>query len=124
MTGVRRYPAMPKTYYVYIMSNQSKMLYVGVTHNLQYRVAQHKKKLVAGYTKRYNLFKLVYYETFSDVRKAIAREKELKGWLRAKKVALITRRNPAWNDLAAAWFTKPRQSIRPTKTTDSGRTRL
>ena len=99
---------MTKTYYVYLMSNDSKMLYVGVTHNLQYRVAQHKKKLVEGYTKRYNLFKLVYYETFSDVRKAIAREKELKGWLRAKKVALITNLNPAWNDLAATWFSKAR----------------
>ena len=93
-----------KTYFVYMMSNESKMIYVGVTNNLKYRVAQHKKKLVAGFTQRYNLYKLVYCETFSDIRKAIAREKQLKGWLRTKKVALIVSQNPKWNDLAADWF--------------------
>lgn len=93
-----------KIYHVYFMSNESKMLYVGVTNNLQYRVAQHKKKLVAGFTSRYNFFKLVYFEEFRDVRDAIAREKEIKGWRRAKKVALIQKRNPAWTDLAMDWY--------------------
>ena len=93
-----------KTYFVYIMSNESKMIYVGVTSTLKHRVAQHKKKLVVGFTQRYNLYKLVYYEMSSDVHKAIAREKQLKGWLRPKKVALIVFENPQWNDLAADWF--------------------
>ena len=94
-----------KTYFVYIMSNESRMIYVGVTNNLKHRVAQHKKKLVAGFTHRYNLHKLVYYECFPDIRVAIRREKQIKGWLRAKKVGLIVAKNPAWNDLSAAWFT-------------------
>ena len=93
-----------KHYYVYVMSNVSKMLYVGVTNNLQYRVAQHKKKLVPGFTQRYKLFKLVHFEEFTDVRAAIHREKELKGWLRSKKVAVIVRTNPERLDLAADWF--------------------
>lgn len=80
------------------------MLYVGVTNNLQHRVAQHKKKLIPGYTAQYNLFKLVYFEQFREVREAIAREKQLKGWLRARKVALVVEKNPLWDDLAAGWF--------------------
>jgi len=96
---------MPKTtYFVYMMSNQSKMIYVGVTNSLKNRVAQHKKKLVPGFTQRYNLFKLVHYEMFLDIRLAITREKQLKGWLRSKKVALIVEKNPEWNDLAADWY--------------------
>ena len=91
-----------KTYFVYIMSNESKMIYVGVTNNLTQRVAQHKKKLVQGFTLRYNLHKLVHYEIFSDVRVAIAREKQIKGWLRGRKVALIIAKNPNWHDLAAS----------------------
>ena len=80
------------------------MIYVGVTSNLKHRVAQHKKKLIQGYTAQYNLFKLVYFEEFGDMRAAITREKQIKGWLRAKKVALITKGNPKWDDLAAEWY--------------------
>jgi len=82
------------------MSNVSKMLYVGVTNDLEKRVLQHKSKLIPGYTQKYNLFKLVYFESFGDVRDAIRREKQIKGWLRTKKVALIQPVNPQWNDLA------------------------
>jgi len=101
-----------KTYFVYVMSNESKMIYVGVTNSMRHRVALHKKKLVAGFTQRYNLYKLVHYETFPDIRRAIAREKQLKGWLRTKKVALIVSHNPNWNDLAADWFVKSPEPAR------------
>ena len=98
------------TYFVYMMSNESKMIYVGVTNGLKNRVAQHKKKLVTGFTQRYNLFKLVYYEMFPDIRLAITREKQIKGWLRSKKIALIIERNSGRNDLAADWYkTEPKQ---------------
>ena len=93
--------------HVYIVSNSSKMIYVGVTSNLGHRVAQHKKKLIEGYTAQYNFFKLVYFEGFRDIREAIAREKQIKGWLRAKKVALINKENPRWKDLAAEWYQLP-----------------
>ena len=93
-----------KRYCVYIMSNVSKMLYVGVTNDLEKRVLQHKSKLILGYTQRYNLFKLVYFESFGDIRDAIRREKQIKGWLRSKKVALIQSVNPHWNDLAEKHF--------------------
>ena len=98
-----------KVFYVYFMSNVSKMLYVGVTGNLQYRVAQHKKKLVSGYAAQYNLFKLVYFEEYSDIREAIARDKRIKGWARTKKAALIEKENPEWRDLAESWFRLPSQ---------------
>ena len=94
-----------KTYFLYIMSNETTMIYVGVTNSLKHRVAQHKKKLVAGFTHRSNVHKPVHYECFSDIRVAIGREKQIKGWLRTKKVGLIVSKNPAWNDLSAAWFT-------------------
>ena len=90
-----------KTYFVYVMSNESKMIYVGLTNSLRHRVAQHKKKLVAGFYTALQLYKLVFSEAFPDIRKAIAREKQLKGWLRTKKIALIVSQNPKWNDLAA-----------------------
>jgi putative endonuclease len=80
------------------------MLYVGVTGNLQRRISQHKQKRIRGFTERYNLTQLVYCESFGEVRMAIAREKQIKGWLRAKKIALIERQNPHWRDLAADWF--------------------
>lgn len=89
-----------KRYYVYFLSNISKMIYTGFTNNLMNRVTQHKENKRDGFTKKYNLHKLVYYEEFQDVRKAIAREKELKGWRREKKVALIEKHNPKWKDLS------------------------
>jgi putative endonuclease len=95
-----------KTYYVYIMTNNTRTLYTGVTSNLERRVLQHKRKLLSGFTREYNINRLVYYETFGDVRAAIRREKQIKGWLRAKKVALIVAGNPAWRDLSQGWYGK------------------
>jgi len=90
-------------YYVYIMTNNSGTLYVGVTNNLERRVYEHKHGINDGFTKTYSLTRLVYFESTSDVREAIAREKEIKGWLRRKKVALIAAVNPRWKDLSEAW---------------------
>ena len=87
-------------YYVYIMSNKSRMLYVGVTNNIERRVFEHKMKLLPGFTKRYSLDRLVYCESTYDVRAAIEREKEIKGWVRRKKTALINSLNPEWKDLS------------------------
>jgi len=78
-----------KQYYVYIMTNKSRTLYTGVTNNLRRRVFEHKHHLIDGFTKRYNITKLVYYEETNDIAEAIAREKQVKGWLRKKKIALI-----------------------------------
>lgn len=90
-----------KTYYVYIMTNKRNgTLYVGVTNNLTRRVYEHKQKLVPGFTSKYNLTLLVYYELVNDVRDAIAREKQIKGWLRIRKKALIDSLNGEWKDLA------------------------
>ena len=93
-----------KSYFVYIMTNRSKTLYTGVTNNLERRVYEHKNKLVAGFTSKYNITKLVYYEETSDVYSALAREKQIKGWLRAKKVALIEAENLEWKDLSLEWY--------------------
>jgi len=90
-------------YYVYIMSNKSRMLYVGVTNCLERRIDEHRKKLIPGFTQHYGLTKLVYCEATNDVSSAIAREKELKGWVRRKKVALIYSLNPEWKDLSEEW---------------------
>ena len=89
-----------KTYYVYIMTNFSKTLYLGVTNNLIKRIYEHKHKLVNGFTKKYNITKLVHFEETNDVNVAIAREKQIKGWLRKKKIALIELKNPRWEDLS------------------------
>ena len=89
--------------YVYIMSKVSRTLYVGVTNDLERRVFQHKQKLVPGFTSKYNVTLLVYFEVTSAVHAALRREKQLKGWLRAKKVALIESTNPKWLALTAQW---------------------
>ena len=91
---------MAKQYYVYILTNNSKTLYTGVTNNLIRRIYEHKNKFVEGFSKKYNLTKLVYYEISEDVRSAIAREKQIKGWLRSKKIKLIESMNPEWKDLS------------------------
>jgi putative endonuclease len=91
-------------HYVYIMASASRVLYVGVTSNLHRRVWAHKQKFIDGFTKRYNITRLVYYEETSDIRAAIEREKQIKGWLRAKKVALIESVNPGWSDLSEGWY--------------------
>jgi putative endonuclease len=93
-----------RSFYVYILANRSRTLYVGVTHDLEHRVRQHKAGVGSTFTTRYHITRLVYYESFTDVRQAIEWEKRIKGWDRAKKVALILERNPQWLDLAADWF--------------------
>ena len=95
---------MNREYYVYIMTNKSRTLYTGVTNDLMRRVYEHKKKLVPGFTSKYNIQYLVYYETTSSIYSAIEREKQIKGWLRSKKIALIASMNPEWKDLSAEWF--------------------
>jgi len=90
-------------YYVYIMTNATRTLYTGVTNNLYRRVYEHKEKLVPGFTKRYNINYLVYVESTNDVIAAITREKQIKGWTRAKKISLIESSNPDWRDLSLDW---------------------
>ena len=90
-----------KEYFVYIMANRSRTLYVGVTNDLERRVYEHKHMLKEGFARRYLVDRLVYCESTPDVRAAIEREKQIKGWTRAKKVALIESQNPKWLDLAA-----------------------
>jgi putative endonuclease len=92
-----------KEYYVYIMTNRSGTLYTGITNDLQRRVYEHQHKLIPGFTAKYNISKLVYFETTTDIRTAIGREKQIKSWLRSKKVALIESANPNWDDLSAEW---------------------
>ena len=91
---------MGKNYCVYILANRSRNLYVGVTGNLERRLIEHRDGLVAGFTTRYRIFRLVEFEVFGDVTAAIAREKEIKGWRPEKKIRLIERANPTWADLA------------------------
>jgi putative endonuclease len=92
-----------KNYYVYILTNASQTLYVGMTNDLARRVYQHRHGEGSAFTHRYGLDKLVYYETTNSVHVAIAREKEIKAWRREKKLALIRAENPNWLDLAATW---------------------
>ena len=91
-------------YYVYILSNWcDSVLYIGITNDLPRRLYEHRNGLADGFTKKYNVHKLVYFEYTNDVRSAIEREKQLKGWTRAKKNCLITKENPSWSDLSEAW---------------------
>ena len=92
-----------KQYFVYILTSRSGTLYTGMTNNLQRRVYQHKNKLIEGFTKKYNVTRLVYFEIFGDVRDAIAREKQIKGWVRRKKIELIESSNLKWQDLSDEW---------------------
>ena len=88
-------------YYVYLLTNQSDtVMYIGVTNDLKRRLLEHRSGLIEGFTKKYHVHKLVYYETFSDINNAIRREKQLKGWIRAKKNALVETMNPKWLDLS------------------------
>ena len=91
-------------YFVYIMINHSGTLYTGVTNNLERRVYEHKHKLTPGFTSRYKITRLVYFESGPDIDSAIQREKQIKGWLRKKKIDLIESENPNWKDLAKDWF--------------------
>jgi putative endonuclease len=91
---------MSRTYCIYILASRSRNLYTGVTGDLHHRIIEHRQGLVPGFTTRYRIFRLVYVEAFSDIRKAIDREKEIKGWRREKKIRLIEQHNPTWDDLA------------------------
>jgi len=95
---------------VYIMASKSGVLYTGVTNRIDRRFVEHRRKLAGGFTSQYNVTRLVHYETFADIRAAIAREKQIKGWLRRKKIALIEATNPSWRDLAVDLFPKPTTS--------------
>lgn len=90
-------------FYVYIMASESRTLYIGFTNGLERRVSEHKQDLIEGFTKQYGCHKLVYYEHYTDVKVAIAREKQLKRWRREKKVKLIESVNPTWRDLSEDW---------------------
>ena len=94
---------MSKTYWVYLLASRSRKLYAGVTSSLQRRLAEHRQGLVPGFTTKYKIFRLVHCEAFADVREAIAREKEVKSWRREKKIWLVERDNPTWQDLAGEW---------------------
>ena len=97
-------PPLHKSYWVYILTNHPHgTLYIGVTNSLDRRVWQHRIGVREGFTRRYGLKQLVYFEEFRDVRNALARETELKGWLRQRKIELIEKDNPLWADLAADW---------------------
>ena len=108
-------------YFVYIMSNKSRTLYVGVTNNLERRVFEHRMKLIPGFTERYGLTKLVYYESTGDVREAISREKEIKGWVRRKKTALINSFNAEWKDLSEDWVDCHSEGAKRLKNLGEGR---
>ena len=93
-------------YFSYIVASRSLTLYIGVTGNLQKRVFEHKRKVHEGFSATYNCDRLVWFERFVGVGNAIAREKQLKGWRREKKIALITRTNPTWIDLSEGWYSE------------------
>jgi putative endonuclease len=89
-----------RTYWVYILASHKRTLYVGMTGNLERRIYEHRHKLVPGFTERYNVNQLVYFEATSDPNAAIEREKQIKGWRREKKLELIRNFNPNWHDFA------------------------
>jgi putative endonuclease len=93
-----------RAYFVYILASRSRNLYTGVTNDVARRVVEHRHGLIDGFTREYRIHRLVYFESFGDIRAAIAREKQIKSWRRDKKVALINRENPTWEDLAAGWY--------------------
>jgi putative endonuclease len=94
---------MRRTFYVYILANRNRRLYIGITNNLVRRLFEHRTGLKSGFAHRYNIQRLVYWESTDDPRIAIAREKQLKGWRREKKIHLIESMNPDWEDLSIGW---------------------
>ena len=101
-----------RTYYVYIIASRTRVLYTGMTSNIEARVVQHKTKYFAGFTADYNCCRLVWYESYDDPNRAVEREKQIKRWIRAKKLALIKRMNPTWIDLSENWG-NPLQLLSP-----------
>lgn len=94
---------MDRRFWTYIVSSKSGTLYVGMTNNIERRMYEHKNHLIPGFTAQYGCTRLVWYEEFQDVRNAIQREKQIKGWTRARKIALIESQNPQWIDFAEHW---------------------
>ncbi len=92
-----------KSFNVYIMASKTGTLYIGMTNSIKIRVYQHKHHIIKGFTDKYNIERLLYFETFHDTQSAVKREKQLKSWSRQKKINLIDSKNPAWNDLAEDW---------------------
>jgi putative endonuclease len=101
---------LAKSLYVYILASQTRRLYVGVTNDLVRRVWEHKEGVIAGFTKRYGINHLVYYEAITGPQVAIAREKQIKDYARVKKLALIASVNPEWHDLAESWRTNGKRA--------------
>jgi len=102
-------------YFVYIVSSRSGTLYIGMTNSIYRRALQHKSGEIEGFSSKYHCGRLVYYESFDDVHKAIGREKQLKGWTRAKKIALIDSKNLMWEDMAEKWGAEmlfPREAMK------------
>ena len=99
-------------FYVYIMASKSRVLYTGITNDIQRRTWEHKNDVIPGFTRDYRAHRLVYFESFKYVGNAIAREKHIKGWLRKKKTALIESVNPTWEDLSDGWFENQKQVLR------------
>ena len=95
---------MDKAYYVYITASRTKVLYTGVTSDLTGRIIQHKDKRLDGFTKKYNVSRLVWYNETNDIQTALEWEKKIKGWSRKKKIDMIEKNNPQWQDLSAAWL--------------------
>lgn len=95
-----------KVYYTYIMSSPGGTLYTGVTNNIWVRVLTHKEKNTPGFTQKYNVTRLVYFEETNSIHNAITREKQIKGWARRKKIQLIESMNPEWTDLSQAWYSE------------------
>ena len=104
---------MSRTYWVYILASRSRNLYTGVTNNLQRRMIEHRQGLVPGFTARYKILRLVHCERFADIRDAIGREKEIKGWRREKKIWLIECDNPTWQDQAVSFASLKREKQIP-----------
>ena len=94
----------PRCYYVYILGSLSGTLYIGVTGKLEKRLRQHKEHVFEGFSEKYDVDRLLYWESYDDVHMAIAREKQLKGWRREKKIGLIESANPHWVDLSREWY--------------------
>jgi putative endonuclease len=100
-----------RRYYVYVLGSYSGTLYIGVTGNLRRRIGQHKQHVIEGFTARYDVTRLLHFEVNHEVLNAISREKQLKGWLRKKKIALIEKQNPKWEDLSREWYSEDEQAL-------------
>jgi putative endonuclease len=101
-----------RAYYVYIMTGPSRVLYTGVTNDIERRTLEHRMKVLRGFTQKYKLDQLVFYEVYGNIYAAIAREKQIKGWLRVRKIAFIESVNPHWKDLSEEWAQAKRPPIR------------